>query len=130
MLRILARLVLNVLSNAIGLFMASVLLDGFSIDGLSFIVAVAIFSIVTTILGPLITKIALQSASYLMGGIALVTTFVGLVITTLLTDGINIDGTSTWFVATLVIWVFSLIGSLLLPLILFKKVLEDKNQNK
>ena len=129
MIRLLAQLTLSVLANAVGLFMTTILVDGFSIDGISFVIAVAIFSIVTTILGPLIVKIALTSAPYLMGGIALVTTFVGLFITTLLSDGISISGFSTWIISTLVVWVFSLIGSVLLPLILFKKTLAKKTSS-
>jgi uncharacterized membrane protein YvlD (DUF360 family) len=129
MIVLFARLVLNVLSNALGLFAASLLLDGFTIDGVSFFVAVAIFSLSITVLGPLILKIALTNASYLVGGIALVTTFIGLVLTNVLSSGISITGVSTWFLATLIVWVFSIIGSLLLPLVLFKKTLEKNNSS-
>jgi putative membrane protein len=127
-IRLLARLTLSVLSNALGLLMASIFVDGFTIDGVSFVIAVAIFSLATTILGPLIMKIALKNASYLMGGIALVTTFVGLLITDLVTDGISINGLSAWIISTLIVWIFTVIGSVLLPLILFKKTLakDDK----
>jgi uncharacterized membrane protein YvlD (DUF360 family) len=109
--------------------MASIFVDGFTIDGLSFVIAVAIFSLATTILGPLIMKIAITNASYLMGGIALVTTFVGLVITDIFSDGISISGASSWIIATLVVWIFGVIGSVVLPLFLFKKTLtkDDKS---
>lgn len=128
MILLLARTTLSILSNALGLFMASIFVDGFSIDGLSFVIAVAIFSLATLILGPLIMKIAIQNANYLMGGIALVTTFVGLVITDIVSDGISINGVSSWIIATLVVWIFSVIGSVVLPLFLFKKTLtKDKN---
>ena len=129
MIRLLARLTLSVLSNALGLFMASVFVDGFSIDGFSFVIAVAIFSLSTTVFGPLIMKIALKNASYLMGGIALVTTFVGLVITNILSSGISIDGVSAWIISTLIVWIFTVIGSVVLPLILFKKTLAKNNDN-
>lgn len=124
MLRLLATLVLSVLANAVGLIAAAFLLDGFSIDGAAFVIAVLIFTASTAILGPFITKVALTNAPYLVGGIALVNTLVALVLTTLLSSGISIDGLSTWVLATLIVWVFSVIGNLLLPLVLFKKVLE------
>ncbi len=130
MIRLLARLTLNVLSNAIGLFAASILVSGFSISGVSFIIAVAIFSLSTAILGPLIVKIALQNANYLMGGIALVTTFVGLLITNFVSDGISITGLNTWIIATLIVWIFSVIGNVALPLLLFKKTLSDQQPSK
>lgn len=123
MIRLLARLVLSLLANTIGLLAALFILDGFSIEATSFIIAVLIFSIVTTVLGPFIAKVALTSAPYLMGGIALVTTLAGLIITALVTDAFVIEGLSTWVLATLIIWIFSIIGSVLLPLVLFKKTL-------
>jgi len=130
MLRLLARLVLALLSNAIGLAIAAWALDDFGINAQSFLIAVLIFSAVTTILGPLVIKIALTNAPYLMGGIALVTTLVGLIITNIVSDGIAISGLSTWIAATVIVWLFSVIGSLVLPLILFKKVLQKAKEAK
>lgn len=126
MIRLLAKLTLNILANALGLIMASLFVDGFSVDAMSFLIALAIFTLSTAVLGPLIIKIALTNANYLIGGIALVTTFVGLVVTDIFSDGISISGVSAWILATLVVWIFSVIGNVVLPLILFKKVLEDK----
>ncbi len=124
MFRLLARFTLNLLSNALGLIAAALLLDGFSVDVTSFIVAVLIFTLSTAVLGPFIMSVALKSASYLMGGIALITTLVGLIITSLLSSGISISGVSTWVIATLVIWIFSIVGNIVLPLFLFKKTLQ------
>jgi putative membrane protein len=125
MIRLLARITINLLANAVGLYMAKIFVDGFSVDGVAFITAVIIFTLATTIFGPLVVKIALTSAPYLMGGIALVTTFVGLVITNLLSNGISINGASAWIISTLVVWIFSVIGSVILPLILFRKILSN-----
>lgn len=126
MILLLARLVLNVLANAVGLIAAAVLLEGFSISGTAFVIAVAIFSITTTVLGPLIIKIALTNAPFLVGGIALVTTLVGLIVTNLVSDGISITGLNTWIIATLVVWIFAIIGNLLLPLIIFRKTFQQR----
>jgi putative membrane protein len=124
MIRLLARLILNLLANAVGLIAASLLLNGFSIDVLSIIVVTIVFSLVTLFAGPLMLKIAIQNIPAMTGGISLVTTFVGLLITDLLLDGLSISGANTWILASLVVWLFSLIGSVVLPLILFKKTLE------
>ena len=48
--------------HAVGLLVAVLLLPGFVIDPLSFVIAVGIFSLVQTVLGPLITKILVQEA--------------------------------------------------------------------
>ena len=121
----LAQLALSVLANAVGLIIAAA-----AIDGVSFVIAVAIFSGVTALLGPFITSLALKNASFLMGGIALVTTLVGLIITNLLSDGISVDGVSTWIAATVIVWLFSVIASVVLPLFLFKKTLENRKEEK
>ena len=126
MLKFFARMALSLFANAIALLVASVLLTGFAINGLAFVVAVCIFTASTTILEPLITKIATQNAPYLLGGIALVTTFVGLLVTTLITDGLSIRGIGTWVMATLITWLATIVGTLILPRFLFKEVLGSK----
>jgi hypothetical protein len=128
--RLLAQMSLSLLANALALLAASMLLAGFAINGLAFVVAVFIFTASTVILEPLITKIARQNAPYLLGGIALVTTFVGLLVTTLVTDGLNITGIGTWVIATLVIWLATVVASLVLPRFLFKEVLGNHRKAK
>jgi hypothetical protein len=103
-------------ANAVGLLLATVILPGFVIDPLSFVVAVAIFSLVQTVLGPPVTKISFKSFPQLMGGIALVTIFVGLFVTEILMDGMQIGGIANWLAATLLVWIGSLLASLLLPI--------------
>jgi len=128
--RLLAQTAMSLLANALALLAASILLTGFSINGLAFVVAVCIFTASTVILEPLITKIARQNAPYLLGGIALVTTFVGLLVTTLVTDGLSITGIANWVMATLIIWLATVVASLVLPLLLFKEVLGNGNKAK
>jgi len=127
MVKFLAQTALSLLANALALVVASILLTGFSINGLAFVVAVCIFTVSTVILEPLITKIALRNAPYLLGGIALVTTFVGLLVTTLTTDGLSITGIATWVIATLIIWVANIVASLVLPRFLFKEALGNRS---
>lgn len=124
MIRLLATLVVSLLANAVGLFMATFILDGFSINGVSFVIAVAIFTITAVVVDPLITRLADNNLPALRGGVSLVMTFVGLLITSLVSDGITISGVSTWVLATLIVWLFGLIATLILPLIVFKKTLQ------
>lgn len=126
MIRLVARLVLNILANAVGLIVASAMLDSFSIHGAAFVFAVLLFSLTTTVLGPLVTSIAIKNASFFMGGTALVTSFVGLFITNIFSHGISITGLSAWIMAPVIIWLFSLIANLLLPLVIFKKALATR----
>lgn len=129
MIRLLASIVVRLLANAFGLFMASVLLSGFSINGVAFITAVAIFTLAEVILDPLILKIALTSVPALRGGVALVTTLVGLIVTDVFSSGLTITGLSTWILATLIVWLAAVIAIIVLPLIVFKKTLEKAKNN-
>lgn len=123
MARFLARLVLTLIGNAIGLIVAAWILDDMALSAGGFILAVVIFTLAFLILQPLIIKIAIKYADALSGGTALVSTLVALIITNLLTDSLSISGLTTWVLATLIIWLVSLIAGVILPLFLFKKAL-------
>lgn len=129
MIRLLARFTLSLLSDAVGLAAAAVILDGFSIHGIAFVTAVLIFALSTTLLGPFIAKVALRHASYLMGGIALVTTLAGLILTNIFSDGISIRGLSTWIMATFMVWIFVVLGNIILPLIIFRKTMQKVRED-
>lgn len=130
MIRLLASTVIHLLANAVGLAVATVLLSGFSINGVAFVMAVLIFTVVEVVAGPLIMKIALKNLPALVGGIALVTTLVGLIVTDVVSDGLSISGLSTWVVATLIVWLCSLLAGLVLPLVIFKKTLAAAKNNQ
>src|SRR5690349_15947705 len=97
-------IVLGFLANIIGLWLASIFVEGFDISGSAFLISAVIYSVCSAILGPFISKMALTKASFLMGGIGLVNTFVALLITSLISDGIAINGITAWFVGTVVVW--------------------------
>ncbi|MGD9712031.1 MAG: phage holin family protein [Thermomicrobiales bacterium] len=120
MIKLVINVVVTLLANAIALLAAAWLLEDFEINASSFIIAVAIFTAATVILGPLVIKIAMTSATFLMGGIALVTTLVGLIIADVLSDGFSIRGIGTWIAATVIIWFASVLASLALPWIILK----------
>lgn len=112
-------------ANAIGLLIAAILLPGFTINVLSFVLAVLIFSGVQTLTGPLLTKISLKNFPQLMGGIALVVIFIGLWITDIIMPGMQIGGISNWLAATLLVWIGSLVASIVLPMYLVKEAVHE-----
>jgi len=115
------------IANAIGLLVATVVLAGFRIDFVSFLLVVIIFSVVQAVLAPIISKIASRHAPQLLGGIALVTIFVVLGITDLLMTGMHIGGIANWLAATLLVWIGSLVATILLPIYVFKGLREGAN---
>ncbi len=124
----LASAVLTLLANAVGLLIAAALLDGFSIDALSLVQVTLVFTVVEVIAGPLLISISIKNLPALRGGIALITTFVGLLVTDLFLAGLSISGISTWILASLVVWLCALLAGILLPLILFKKALDQRDK--
>ncbi|MFD0910612.1 MULTISPECIES: hypothetical protein [Ruegeria] len=112
--------------NAIGLLLASLLLTGFSIKPVSFIVVVIVFTLVQVVAEPLILKIGEKNVPALKGGIALVVTFVGLLITDLVAAGLTVGGISNLLAATLLVWLGALIAGVLLPIYVFTELREPK----
>jgi len=125
-IRLLASACLHLLANGVGLIIATAVLPGFSIDALALVTVTVIFTLVEIVAGPLLISISLKNVPALTGGVALVTTFVGLLVTDTLSDGLNISGISTWIIASLIVWLCSLVAGLILPLVLFKKAVEKR----
>jgi hypothetical protein len=71
---------------------------------------------------------ALSKAPALRGGVALIATLVGLILTSLISDGLSISGALTWIEATVIVWIISLIGVWLLPIIFVKKKVEENRR--
>jgi hypothetical protein len=133
MIRLLLQTAATVIANAIGLLLAAMMLPGFSIDAVSFIVVLLVFSGVMILAGPLMTKIAITSLPQIRGAVALVTVFVGLKVTEWLMQGFVIgDATnwlSNWLAATLLVWLGSLIAEILLPIYVFKQLRNNGGSN-
>ncbi|MBJ3785017.1 hypothetical protein [Devosia sediminis] len=130
MIRLLLSLVAYLIANAVGLLAAVLLLPGFQIDFQGFILAVLIFSAFQTLAGPLVTKISLRQIPQLVGGIALVTIFFGLIVTDALLVRMDVGGVANLLAATLLVWLGSLIAAILLPLYVFKQLRDPKDRER
>ena len=126
MIRMLIRGGIHLLASAIGLIVAAAVLDGVTLNASGFLIAVIIFTVVELIADPLITKIALQHANALRGGTALVSVLIGLIVTDLVSNGLNISGLSNWVLATLIVWLATLLAIWLLPLVLLKRAADER----
>lgn len=115
MVRTLIRLGLTLAGNALGIWLAALLLDGVSVSGAAFLIAVVIFTVLQVIIQPLVRKVAMKNAEALQGGSALIATFVSLVLTVLISDGLSIDGIGDWILATVIVWLATMLAGILLP---------------
>lgn len=125
MIRFLASSALYLLANAVGLLVAALVVPGLTVRPVGFVVSVLFFTVVEVILSPFVLKMSLTYLPAVRGGVALVTTFVGLLLTNWLTNGLTINGLTAWLVAPFVVWLAVLLAAILLPMVLFKRVLSD-----
>ncbi len=128
MLRFLAAVVLRLLANAVGLALATWLLDGFSVTTAAFAGVVILFTVIEVVLDPLVLRLSIQYAPVIRGGVALVTTLIGLIVVTIVSDGLVLEGATAWVVGTLIVWLGGVLAALLLPLFIFKSVREQRQQ--
>lgn len=117
MVRFLVNALMFLGSAALGLWITSLVLDGFTIDFVALATATVIFAIAQSLLSPFVFKMTRKYANAFIGGVGLVSTFVALLITTLIVDGLSIDGVSTWVLATILVWLITAAATLVLPLI-------------
>jgi uncharacterized membrane protein YvlD (DUF360 family) len=128
MIRLLVRTLIAVAANAVGLIVASIVLDGFEINVASFIVAVVIFTIVFAVLTPFLAVQLRRLGNGAIGATALIATLVSLLITDLISDGFSISGVGTWIAAAVIVWLAALVAAFVLPFLGLKKFLEDNRR--
>jgi uncharacterized membrane protein YvlD (DUF360 family) len=125
-IRFLVRTVVMLLANAIGLLVASLVLDGMDLNASGFITAVILFTVVLALLTPFLADRFRKGKSAALGGVALIATLASLIITAAISDGLTIDGIGTWIAASVIVWVASLLAAFLLPYLGLKKYMEEK----
>jgi hypothetical protein len=126
-IRALVRTAIVLAGNAVGLIVASIVLDDFEIDVTGFIVSLVIFTVAVALMTPFLASTLRRnrSTSAALGGVALISTFVALLITDLLSDGLSISGIGTWIAGTVIVWLGSLIAVFVLPYLGLKKYLAE-----
>ena len=128
MIRLLVRTAIVLIGNAVGLIVASLVLDDFSIDVTGFIVSLIIFTVAVALLTPFFESMLRRnrSSSAALGGVALISTFAALVVADLLSDGIDISGVGTWIAATVIVWLGSLLAVFVLPFLGLRRYLDAR----
>jgi uncharacterized membrane protein YvlD (DUF360 family) len=125
-IRLIVRTLVALVANAVGLIVAAAVLDGMHMNVSGFLLAVVIFTVVFALMQPFLAAQFRRSRSAALGGVALIATFIALVVTDLLSDGFTINGVGTWIAATVIVWVASLLAAFILPFLGLKKYLENR----
>jgi uncharacterized membrane protein YvlD (DUF360 family) len=130
MIRFLVRAGIFLGSAAVGLLVASLLVDQMSISATSFLIVVVIFAALQSVLAPFLAKTTARNAPALLGAAGLLSTFLALLITTVVSDGLSISGASSWLVASLIVWLVTMLATLLLPWLLVKAGVQQARQRR
>ena len=125
------RTVTYLASAGVGLIVADLVLDGFEIQWdrwWGFVICIAIFAILQSVLSPWIGKLADRYAPVLMGGIGILSTLVALIVVVLLPiGGLRITDLAGWFVGAVIVWIVTALGTIMLPLIFLKRKVKDRH---
>jgi uncharacterized membrane protein YvlD (DUF360 family) len=114
------------LGAVIGFIVAAALLDDMTLNGSAFLIAVVIFVVLTAVLEPLIEKIGDEHASIISAGSSVITTFLALLLTELISDGLSIEGFVTWILATLIVWPCTALATWILARLFIKNARENR----
>ncbi|ORB16146.1 hypothetical protein BST37_07720 [Mycobacterium noviomagense] len=120
MRQILLRTVVLLASWAVGLLVAAWVVPRVFLSAPGFIAAVVIFAVTQAVLSWWILKLPRAYASLLLGSTGLALTLLALILASGFTDGLRISGIAPWVAATLVVWLVTTVGAVLLPDVLIR----------
>ena len=130
MINFLIRVAIFVVSAAVGLVAADLILPGFHIDWSDwwgFVLAVVIFAVIQSVLAPWVLKITRRHAPALLGGIGIISTFVAILIVVLIPRaGLSISEPLAWFLAPVIVWLVTALATWLLPPLFIKKKVDAR----
>jgi uncharacterized membrane protein YvlD (DUF360 family) len=124
--RLLVRTFIALVANAVGLIVAATVLDGMTLNVSGFVVAVVIYTIVFALLQPFFVSRLRRASSSVLGGVSLISTLASLIVTDLVSDGLDISGVGTWIAATVIVWLAAVVAAFLLPYLGLKKYVEER----
>jgi hypothetical protein len=129
-IRTIVRIGILLVANAIGLIVASIVLKGVEINVTGFLLALLIFTASTAVLTPALRKQLERRQSAALGGVALIATLVSLIITVIVSNGLEVHGFGGWLGGPLIIWGASLVVAFLLPYFGLKQYLETRDDRR
>jgi Mycobacterial 4 TMS phage holin, superfamily IV len=120
MVRFLLRALIFFGAAAVGLVVAALLVQGFTLSVSGSLTAVLVFAVAQSLLAPVVAKVTTTAAPALLGGIGVITTFIAVFIASLFRGGLVISGVLAWIAGPLVVWLVTALATWLLSKILLK----------
>ncbi|UYO98276.1 hypothetical protein OED01_06080 [Microbacterium sp. M28] len=124
----LLRLGIFLASAALGLIVADLVLEDFTIvwaEWWGFLLCIVIFALVQTVLAWIAEKILHRVLPVLVGGVGILSTIIALLIVVLLPiGGLRLDGFAGWIAGGVIVWLVTAI----VTVVLTKLLLDDKRK--
>jgi hypothetical protein len=105
LVRYLAQVVVALGANAVALLVAAIVLRRFTISDLTFPIVVIIFTGIWLLARPVVRALLKEYASAATSIVGLPLAFVTLLVTDLVSDGLDVEGIGTWVIASIIVWV-------------------------
>ncbi|OBI45379.1 hypothetical protein A5707_01865 [Mycobacterium kyorinense] len=115
MRQVLLRAVVLLAAWAIGLVVAAWVVPGVAVSVPGFVVAVVVFSIAQAVLSCWVLRLPRAYASLLLGASGLALTVIALIVAAAATGGLAIDDFASFVAATVVVWLVTTVGAVMLP---------------
>lgn len=129
MIRFLIRLAVSFVAALIGLIVADLVFEGFQVKvGISYLIVAGIYAVLDAMLAPLFRNMTERRARAFAGGVGLISTFVALLLTSLISGYLTIDNLGTLLGATVVVWLFTAIAAFLLPVLVVRRIVKDEDR--
>lgn len=127
--RLIASIVVSLVTSAVGLLVAAVLLSDFEVSTLTFPILVVEFAVIQLIIGAATETLVDKHAHVLSSLVGLIGSFLALLVTDMISDGLTIDGATTWILATLIVWAGAFLAKLLLARWIIRRIAgEDRRR--
>ena len=95
-----------------------------------FLLALIIFSVCAALLTPALRSQLEKRNSAALGGVALIGMLVSLIITVIVSNGLEVHGIAGWLGGTLIIWLASLAVAFVLPYFGLKKSFDTRDDRR
>ena len=130
MIRFLLHAAINLVLSAVALLVASLVVDGVVLEWRGVLIAIAVFTVAQAVLAPFVFNMARKYASAVLGGVGLVSTLLALWVATLFSGGLQIHGTTAWFLTPLLVWVITALGTWILGALVINRWWERRVAEK
>jgi uncharacterized membrane protein YvlD (DUF360 family) len=125
-IRFIVRTAIVLVANAVGLLVAAAAFEGVQLNAGGFVVAVVVFTVVYALMQPFLAAQLRRRGSSAIGGVALIASLIGLIVTDIVSDGLSINGLGSWIGAAVIVWAGALLAAFVLPFLGLRKYLEER----